>query len=93
MTTYPDPTLLQVVFEAPLAGNPTYGLAVAVLGDGNVLVQILNERGVHSVVMPRAGAIGLVTGLCRGLDGATEQELVPLRRVIEEQWRDVPEAG
>jgi hypothetical protein len=90
--TYPNPKLITVCFEAPFDNDPKQGLAVAVLADGNVLVQMINERGVHSVILPRTGAIGLIAGLSRGLGGATEQELAPLRAVIEEQWAGVPKA-
>ena len=90
---YPTPKLMQVVFEAPFDNDPKQGFAVAVLSDGNTLVQIIDTAGVHAVVLSRTGAIALIAGLSAALGGATEAELAPLRAVIEEEWREVPKTS
>ena len=91
-TTMSDqPNLLKVIFEAQTRERADSGLAVALLSNDNVLVQICVEGEPYSVTLPRQSALNLVMALCQHLR-ASEADLARFRSLIDAQWAEVPSA-
>jgi len=82
-------SLLRVIFEAPLENNPAQGLAVALVGRGQVLLQINDDEGTHSVLLPHRGAVGLVLALCESIV-PTAEDLARFRASIDTAWQRLP---
>lgn len=81
-----DDTLLRVLFTAPLENDGSRGLAVALVGGRDILVQIVaDESGAHSCVLGHDAAVGLILALAQAIQ-PNEKDLARFRSAIEAGW-------
>lgn len=86
------PELLKVIYQAPEPNNAKHGLAVAIVAGDQVLLQISNALGSHSVLMESSAAVGLVMALCQHVR-ATDTDLARFRKLADSIWTEAPSAA